>query len=166
MGLSPFPAAKRIVVTPFPANCQLFPDLGLQMLWTQGEALVSCTRKKWHWEYVGVCSAGAVVTALIELSLWGELRWLGLNRSAPVSELSVKYIVACAGRKQFLHNAGMGLLERWGSSTLLLSDLSTGSALQPQFNSCSFQLEAGQSPVVSTQLPASGYPVQCVPQQV
>lgn len=93
------------------------------MVWTEGEALVSCSRKKWHWEFVGVCSAGAVVTTLIELSLWGELRWLILNCSASVSVLSVKYIISCAEKEQFLHKTGMGLLERWGNSTLLLLDL-------------------------------------------
>lgn len=87
---------------------------------------------------------------------------------ASVSELSVKYKTACAGREPFLHKAGLGLLGRCENSALLLSDLLHGQdcALQPQFHSCSFQLEAGESPVVSTQLPVSGYPVQCVPQQV
>lgn len=132
------------------------------MVRTECEALVSCSRKKWHWWYVGVCSAGAVVTALTELSLWGELRWSRFNCSAPVSELSVKYITACDGKEQFLHKAGLGVLVRWENSALLLLDLLHGQdcALQPQFSSCPFQLKAGQSPVVSTQLPVPGYPVQ------
>lgn len=60
---------------------------------------------------MGVWSAGAVVPALIELSVWGELWWPGFNCSVPVSEISVKYIIARAGREQFLHKAGLGLLE-------------------------------------------------------
>lgn len=82
---------------------------------------------------MGVWSAGAVVTALIELSVRGELRSSGLNCSAPVSELSIRYVIARAGREQFFHKAGLGLLARWENSALLLFDLlhRQDCALQP-----------------------------------
>lgn len=92
----------------------------------------------------------------------GSVTFLGVNCLVRLSELSVQCVRAVwagavppRGRAVTLGKKGKQRFATVRSSPW--ADLHC--ALQPQFSFCFFQLEAGQPPVVSAQLPVPGYPV-------
>lgn len=114
MGVSPFPAAKlidiaqQVLETPFPAN--------LATVFLHGDAYGTDRVVRHSPLAAGKNDIGtkwvcwlvqAVGTALVGLPLWGALHCSGVDCLAPLGELSVKYIRACAGREQFLYKAGL-----------------------------------------------------------